>query len=146
MEGTHSKLGPRFSNGLCRDDTDRLADFHQQVVGKVVSIAKLAQSRSGLAGDWGAEFDCCGIDCDDRTGRISLDDMVLFGNDSSIFILDVLERNASQNTLEEVLAGELVVLAEYDKSFLVFAVFLLDDNILRYVHETASQIAGACGT
>ena len=50
VEGTHRELSTRLTDGLCSDDTDRLADFDNLIAGKVAAIALDTNAVFGLAG------------------------------------------------------------------------------------------------
>src|SRR3989344_18692 len=52
MEGSHGQLRPRLADGLRRDRTHRLAQFHDFIVAEIGAIALNAESVHRLAGQW----------------------------------------------------------------------------------------------
>lgn len=56
VEGTHRQLSTRLTDRLCRNNTDRFADFDNLIAGKVAAVALHADAVFGLAGQYRAEL------------------------------------------------------------------------------------------
>ena len=56
MEGTHGQLGTRLTDGLCRDDSDRLTYLHGLSGRHVGAVALRAHADMRFTGQNGTDF------------------------------------------------------------------------------------------
>lgn len=96
MEGSHRQLRTGFADGLCRDDTDRLAGTDGLGGGKVHAVALRADAAVCLTGEHSADLD--GVDVE------LLHEVSIFGGHHMILGDEHLVRAGLQNVVDRVAA------------------------------------------
>ena len=148
VEGTHGKLGARLADGLGRDDAHCLADVHRAAGGQVGAIALGAYAALAAAGKYAAALD--GLDpCGDDLIPYVIGDQLVAADDqlTGIGVVHVLCGIPAQQPVAQGLHHVVAIQDGGDGHALgafapaLAAVLLPDDHVLRYVHQTAGQIA-----
>src|SRR5882724_6923527 len=141
MEGTHRELSSRLADGLCRDDSGRLAQFDQTSRSQVAAVAHHADSAFGLASQHRTNLHPLDTSSLDRAGE-------LLGN----FLVDIYDHVAvvvfvlfQRYTAHDSVAQRLDNLARFHDTFHVdsihrAAIVFADDYVLRHVNQTPRQI------
>src|ERR1700687_2759258 len=101
MEGTHSELRSRFANGLSRDHTGSLAEFHQASRSQIASVAHDANSAPRLAGEHRANLHPLDTGSLNHTRQIFGDLVIHVDHDLAFVVFDLLERYAAHNTVAQ---------------------------------------------
>ncbi len=146
VEGTHGELGARLADGLCRDDADGFAHLDHLARAEVTAVAEDADAALGLAGEHGADLhllDTGSLNC---AGQVFVDLLIDFDDGLTLEVLELLERHAANDAVAQGLDG----LAGFDDrgdvdAFDSAAVLVRDDDILRHVDETASEVTRVRG-
>ena len=143
VEGTHRELGSRFADGLRRDDAGSFAEFDEASGSQVAAVAHDADAAFRFAGQHRADFHALDAGSLNRSGEVFGDFLVDVDDDVAVVVFDLLERNAAHDAV----AQRLDDLAGFDDTLHVdavdgAAVVLADDDVLRHVDQTASQVAG----
>ena len=142
VEGTKGKLRTRLTDGLCGDDTDRLATLHHFASGQIAAIALGADTVFGLAGEDRTDFYLL----DGRFFNLLADIFGEFfsrmGDEfTSMRIVDVVYRGAAKNLLSE---GDNDVLTFFEgcggQSTEGAAVLFGDDDVVCHVDQTAGEV------
>src|ERR1700687_6132164 len=146
MEGTHSELRSRFANGLSRDHTGSLAEFHRTPGTQIASVAHDANSAPRLAGEYRANLHPLDTGSLNRTRQIFSDLVVHIDYNLAFVVFDLLERHAAHDAV----AQRLDDLAGFDdtgneNSVHRAAVVFADDHVLRDIDETTRQITRVGG-
>src|SRR5262249_49182605 len=146
VEGTHRELRAGFADGLCGDDADRFAELDHAARREVAAVAQRANSATRFAGEHGANAHALDTRRLNGVGELFGDFLVHVHNDVAFEVLDLIERNAA----DDAVAQRLDFDAGFDDGFDVDAVAgaaiaLVDDHVLRDVHEAASQVARVGG-
>ena len=68
MEGTHGQLSTGLADGLCGDNTDRLAQTDRLAVGHIGTVAACADAGLCTAGQQAADFQTGDTGCLDLVG------------------------------------------------------------------------------
>ena len=147
MEGTEGQLCTRLTDGLRRDDTDCFTLLDHLTGSEVTSVTLRTNTMLGFTGEYGTDnnlFDTC---CFDRFAS-SLTDLFAGSDDEvTVVIMDIVYGYTTEDT-----GGE----GCFDVTVLVFdrtccnttegtTVFLIDDDIMRYIDETTSEVTGIGG-
>ena len=147
VEGTEGKLGTRFTDGLCSNDTDGFALLNHLAGGKVTAITLGADAVFGLAGEHGADFDLL-------DGRFVNDfadvlgEFLTGGNDelASVRMIDIVDRGTTQQFFAQgdddvftFLEGRGGQAAEGA------AVLSGDDDIMSHVDQTTGEVTSVSG-
>ena len=149
VEGTHRQLGTGFADGLGGDDAHRLADGDRFDRGQVGTVAFGAHAVLGAAGQYRADLDmghAVGlgqqVDLLVAEHRVVADDhLARFGITEIVDQIPAAE--AFGQRLDHFVAFADVV---YFDTVVGAAVLLADDDVLRYVDQTAGQIPGVSRT
>src|SRR5437588_285527 len=146
VERAHGELRAGLADGLRGDDADGFAKFHHAAGGQVAAVAKRANTATRFASEHRTDADAVDTRGLDGVGQLFVDFLVDVNDDVALEVLDLVERNAAHNAV----AKRLDFHARLDDGFDVdaiggTAVVLVDDHVLRHVHEAASQVAGVGG-
>ena len=142
MEGTQCKLGTRFTDGLCGDDTDDLSLFDHAAGGKVASVALGAYTVTAFASENAADFHLLDGQGVDKFCFLLADFLPCVQDEfSSERIEYVVHRSTAEDTFAETLYNLILVLdGGCDKSAERTAVFFCNDHVVRHVHQTPCQV------
>ena len=142
MERSHRQLCTRFTDGLCRGDTDCFADVDFFTGRQVATVALRADTGSGVAGHDrtdGNAFDAAGFDA--LCCRFKDLFVLFYDNLSAERIDDVVECDSADDTLLQRFDDLLAVGKGSDlHTFVSAAVELSDDHVVRYVYQTSGQV------
>src|SRR5262249_5160278 len=146
VERTHGELRAWFADGLCGDDADRFAELDHAARSEVAAVAQRADSATRLAGEHGTNTDALETRGLHPVRQLLGDFLVHVDDDVALEVLDLVERNAAHDAVAQRLDFD----AGFDDRFDVdtvggAAVALVDDHVLRDVHEAARQVAGVGG-
>src|SRR6185369_14804831 len=146
VEGTHSELRARLADGLRGYDAAGFAQFDHAAGAQVTPVAETANAAARFASEHRANLhllNACTLNgrCD-----VFIDLLVHIDYHVSVVILDALERHAA----DDAIAHGFDDLARFnDRSdidaFARSAVILGDDDVLRHVYQTTSQVARVRG-
>ena len=148
MEGTHGQLGTGLADGLCRDDTDGLAQLDGLTVCHIAAVAVCADTHLGAAGQQAADLqlgDACSLDV---VGIVQVDHLALGHDDLAGDGVDHIAHGVTaDDTLTEALDLLLALVDLRDPQAIGgAAVDLADDDVLRNVDHAAGQVAGVGST
>src|ERR1700677_2903412 len=143
VERTHGQLCAGFADGLRRNDADGFAEFHTPAGGEVAPVAMDADAVLAFASEHGANADAVNAG---RFNGLGLGLVNLFVGFDEIFLRvirvgDVFAREAADETVSEL--HDLVFTFLYPahpNTVGGAAIFFLDDDALRHVHELAGHI------
>src|ERR1700682_5914032 len=142
VERTHGQLGAGLADGLGGDDTDRFAALHQPAGRQVAPVAGDADTALRFAGKHRADLHPLDTGRLNRRSQI-FGDLLVHSHDHVAFVVFLIfEGHAAHNAVAQRLAD----FARFDDrldadAFGCAAIVLPDDHILRYVHQTARQVA-----
>src|SRR5271168_1467520 len=146
VERTHGQLGAGFADGLRGDDADRFAQLNHAPGGEVAAVAESANSAAGFAGEHGTDADAFDTRGLHLIGKLFGDFLVHVHDDRALEVLDLVEGDAAHDAVAQRLDFD----AGFDDGLDVNAVggaaiALVDDDVLRHVHETSSEVTGVGG-
>ena len=144
MEGTERQLGTRLTDGLGGNHADHFTFLHHTGRREVAAIAFGAHALAAFAGENGTDFDL--FDRQAFDGRRDVfGDFVTGCHDefSGQRIVHIVHGAAAENALAERFDHFVLALdGGGDEAAEGAAVFLVDDDIVRNIHQTARQVAG----
>ena len=148
MEGTHGQLSTGLADGLCGDNTDRLAQTDRLAVGHIGTVAACADAGLCTAGQQAADLQTGDTGCLDLVGIVQVDHLAL-GHDN--LAGDGVDHIAHGKTADQTLAEALdLLLALVDlrdpQAIGGAAVDLADDDVLRNIDHAAGQVTGVGST
>src|SRR5579875_217721 len=144
VEGSHGQLRPRLADRLGGDDSYRLADVHQAVVGERPAVAELADPVLALALQRRAHPHLLDAGSADLLGQGAAHHLVLAGDHLAACRVDyVLGQCSYEDPLLE-LDYHLVAFGDrlHDDTAAGVAVQIAHDHVLGHVDQAAGQIAG----
>ena len=143
MEGTQSKLGTRFTDGLSSNDTDNFTLLDEPARGKVASVALGTYALAAFAGKNRTDFDLLDRQRVDKFGILLAN--LLTGLDDEFSgkrVEDIVDRGAAEYSLAQRLDNLILVLdGGCDESAKGSAVVLGNDDIVGYIKERDKQAA-----
>src|SRR5579863_4339678 len=147
VESTHGELSAWFADGLRSDDADGFAQFHHAPAGQVAAVTARADPAAGFASEHRADFhphDAGGLD---GIGQLFTDFLVDLNDYAALEVLDPVERNAAHDAVAQRLDFFLALFEDrlHIDAVGSAAVHLGDDDVLRHVHQAASEVAGIGG-
>src|SRR5579862_394801 len=142
VEGTHGELRSRFTDGLRRDDAGGFAQFDEASRRQVAAVAHHADAALRFARQHGADFYALNAGSLNRSREVFGDFLVDVDHHVPVVVFDLLERYAADDAVTQRfddLAGfhDTLHVDAVDGSAVVFA----DDDVLRDVDQTASQVS-----
>ena len=146
VEGTHGELRAGFADGLRGDDADGFTEFDHAARSEIASIAEGANTAAGFAGEHGADADAFDTRSLHGVCEFFRDFLVHFDDDVRFEVLDLLQGNAANDAVAKRFDFD----AGFDdgldvNAFAGAAIEFVDDDVLRDVDETASQVARVRG-
>src|SRR6516164_10317047 len=147
MERPHRELRSRFTDGLCGNDADRLAEVDHMASAKIATIAQDTNPALRLAGQHGADLDPLYTRLVDTLYQFLID--LLVGLDYDITgerILDIFERNSAQNTISEWLNdfSAFHERSDFDTIHGTTIVFA-NDGVLGHIYEPTGKVTSVGG-
>ena len=142
MERAHGKLRAGFADGLRGDDADRFAEFDHAARSEVAAVAQRADSATRFAGEHGANAYALDTRALNRVGELFGDFLVHVHDHVAFEVLDLVERNAADDAVAQRLDFDAGFDDGFDEDAVAgAAIALVDDHVLRDVHEAAGQVA-----
>ena len=142
MEGTHRQLCTRLTDGLCRDDTNRLTDLYRLTGRHVCAVALCTDTDMGTTGQDRTNLDFLELltvliyaFLHDTSRTFRCNHVVGLYKDFSISVLDILAGETSCDTLLQTLdlffsIRELLYIHTRNLALAAPAVHLTDNQIL----------------
>src|SRR5690606_13335521 len=144
VEGTECKLCTRFTDRLCRDDTDGLTRLYHVSGSEVSSVAFRTTTDLRLTSEQRADFNLLDRSLLDlpsdflRNLLVSVDDHLLGQR-----IVYGVYRYTSDNPFGQGLYYVFVIFQRcYFQAAQCTAVFLGDDEVVSHIHEPSGQVSG----
>ncbi len=142
VEGTHGELRAGFADGLRGDDADRFAQFDHAPGGQVAAVALGANAAPGFARKHGANLDALDARRLNGVGELFGDFLVDLDDDVAFVVFDLVERNAADDAVAQRFDFDARFEDRFDVNALDgAAIDLIDDHVLRHVHEAAREVA-----
>ena len=101
MEGTHGKLRSWFADGLCGNNTASFTAFHQSASGQVTTVAELANTALGFAGEYGTDLYPFNTGCLNGGGQLFGDFLVHLYNHVVLKVELGFKSYAAHNTVAQ---------------------------------------------
>ena len=102
VEGTHGQLGARLTDGLRRNDTDRLALADLVAARKLTPVALYADAMSGFAGHRRTHLEFVDTQLVDQLDLALLQQGSIFDQYLAVGIFEILLQHATEHALAEV--------------------------------------------
>src|SRR5580698_602895 len=142
VEGTHGELRAGFADGLRGDDADGFAEFDHAARSEVAAVAQSANTASRFAGEHGTDADAFDTGALNRVRKLFGDFLVDVNDDVAFEVLDLVERDAANDTVAERFDFDAGFDDGFDEDAVGgAAIALVDDHVLRDVYEAASEVA-----
>ncbi len=146
VESTHGELRAGFADGLRGDNADSFAEFHHATGGQVTPVAECANAATRFASQHGTDMHSLDTRALHGVGELFGDFLIDLDDYAALEVLDLVERNAANDAV----AQWLDFVAGFDDGLDENAVggaaiALVDDYVLRHVHEAASEVTGVGG-
>ena len=143
VESTHGELRAGFADGLSGDDADRFAEFDHAARGEIAAIAQGANTATRFAGEHGTNANAFDTGSLNLIGELFGDFLVDFDDNSAFEILDAFQRNTANNAVAKRFDFDTSFDDGLDEDAVGgTAIALVDDDVLRHVDETASEVTG----
>ena len=141
VESAHRQLRARFADGLRGDDADRFAEFHHAAGRQVAAVAQRANSATRFAGQHGTNTHALDTRALNRVGELFGDFLVHLNDHAAFEVLDLVERNAAHDAVAQRFDFDAGFDDRLDENAVRrAAIALVDDHVLRHVHQPASQV------
>ena len=143
VEGTQRQLSTRLADSLSGNHADSLTLLHHKTCSQVTAVALGAQAMLSLAGEDGTNLHFLNTGALDSVACSLANLFACSNNQGAIFVNDIVNADASEDALRQSSHDNVVLLdsASYQTTQCT-AVLLGDDHIVRYVHQTTSQVTG----
>ena len=147
MESTEGELGTGLADRLGGDNAYGLALLDHTVVGEVSAVALGANALLALAGEDGTDLDALDGRSVDGVGDSVGDFLACSDEDfAGEGVYDVVDADAAEDALAEGSDDFIVLLyGGADEAAEGSAVFLVDDDVVSDVDETAGEVTGVGG-
>ena len=144
VEGTHRQLRAGFADGLCGNDADGFSHSDRASGGKVGAVALHANALLCLTGKNRADLDGFDAGIDDDIG-VTVAHHLIAGNEhlAGCLIDEIFCKIAADQALMQSFDRFLAFLdVENLDAIMGTAILFADDDVLRNIDQTASQITG----
>ena len=146
VERAHGELRAGLADGLRGDDADGFAQLDHAAGGQVAAVAAGADAAPGFAGEHGANLDALDARGLNGVGQLFGDFLVDLDDDVAFVVLDLFERNAAHDAVAQRLDFDARFEDRLDVNAVRrAAIDLVDDHVLRHVHQTPREVAGIGG-
>ncbi len=145
MEGTHSELRTRFTDGLSSHHTDGRSEGDDMTTSEIDTITALADAATSLTGDNRSHFHLL----QSRffaSFRLNTGDKIIFLDNGFSFYLKILDGHATLHAGSERDTDRIRIFTIEIGTFRILAVYFANDDILRHIDETTSEVSGCRGT
>src|SRR5690606_30430850 len=146
VEGSQGQLCTRFTDGLGGNNTNSRAKFDHFAPTKVGAITTGTNAVNEFTGQWRTHKDLVNISGNDLIDQIFRDQIVAFCEDFPGFRVNKAgSQKTSNKAISERLTGNIIGSVD-PNAFFGAAIFIIDNDILGNVHQTAGQITSFCRT
>ena len=144
VERTHGQLSTWFTDGLCRDNTNRFTFVHQVTTGQVTTVALRTHTEIGVTGNHRTNQDAVDRFLFDQVTqfliqqRVARDQNVCSARDQNVFCCHTAQYTLTQRLFHVAAFDQ----RSHDYAFQSAAIVFGDHQVLRYVYQTTSQVTG----
>ena len=147
MEGTHGQLGTGLTNRLSRNNTNSLANVHQNVRSHRTAVAQCTHTNSGLTGQNRTDTNFLHACLEELLNELIRDIGTSGSQNITRLILHIHREGTTVNRSLNVRVQVAVGVNQREHQTAAGAtVMLTHDNVLRHIHQTTGQVTRVSGT
>ena len=142
MESTHGQLGTRLTDGLCGNYADCFTNANRLTVCKVSTVTFCTDTLLSLTIEDGTDLNLCDTCINDLLSGFLVDHLFAGSqNFAGLRMNNIICKVTSGQTFCQAFNNTSAVfdIVNHD-TFVSTTVIATDDNILRYVNQTTSQV------
>ena len=149
VECSHGQLGSRLTDGLCRDNTESIADLRHSVAGEVAAVALHANAMLDFAGENRADQNTLNVAFLDQVCKFRSEFLSGLDQKTSVFVDRVADILGAAATDQTCLQRQHHIVAFDDcadpDTLHRSAIFRTADDILRNVDELTGHVTRVSG-